>query len=82
MSQYRSVLRTVAAAGLLVLVDPQAGGTCAATTAGHLPPLVIRPNGSSGLMPPPAGPPIGTELGAYETTTCAFEPGSVLLQPA
>lgn len=27
----------------------------------------------------PAGPPIGTELGDYETTTFAFEPGSVLL---
>ncbi|MFG3015854.1 SpoIIE family protein phosphatase [Streptomyces cinerochromogenes] len=103
MSQYRSVLRTVAAAGLpvdamlteadrrasrigldraatclLVLVDPEAG-TCAATTAGHLPPLVIRPNGSSGLMHLPAGPPIGTELGDYEMTTFAFEPGSVLL---
>ncbi|AKJ11723.1 hypothetical protein ABB07_17265 [Streptomyces incarnatus] len=103
MSQYRSVLRTVAAAGLpvdamlteadrraarigldraatclLVLVDPEAG-TCTATTAGHLPPLVIRPNGSTGLMHLPAGPPIGTELGAYEMTTFAFEPGSVLL---
>ncbi|MBP2056234.1 PAS domain S-box-containing protein [Streptomyces griseochromogenes] len=103
MSQYRSVLRTVAASGmpvdamlgeadrraarigldrvatcLLVLMDPQAG-TCAAATAGHLPPLVIRPNGSTGLMSLPAGPPIGTELGDYEMTTFAFEPGSVLL---
>ncbi|MBY8841932.1 SpoIIE family protein phosphatase [Streptomyces sp. SP2-10] len=103
MSQYRSVLRTVAAAGLpvdamlseadrraarigldrvatclLVLMDPEAG-TCTAATAGHLPPLVIRPNGSTGLMHLPAGPPIGTELGEYEMTTFAFEPGSVLL---
>lgn len=103
MSQYRSVLRTVAAAGLpvdamlteadrrsarigldraatclLVLVDPKAG-TCTAATAGHLPPLVIHPNGSTGLLHLPAGPPIGTELGDYEMTTFAFEPGSVLL---
>ncbi|MEW2510567.1 SpoIIE family protein phosphatase [Streptomyces sp. NPDC046870] len=103
MSQYRSVLRTVAAAGLpvdamlteadsraarvgldraatclLVLVDT-AAGTCTAATAGHLPPLVIRPGGRTGLMHLPAGPPIGTELGDYEMTTFAFEPGSVLL---
>ncbi|MFI2200926.1 SpoIIE family protein phosphatase [Streptomyces sp. NPDC020192] len=103
MSHYRSVLRTVAAAGLpvdamlaeadrtaarigldrvatclLVLLDTGAG-TCTAATAGHLPPLVIRPNGSTGLMHLPAGPPIGTELGDYEMTTFAFEPGSVLL---
>ncbi|WP_189397106.1 SpoIIE family protein phosphatase [Streptomyces sp. FBKL.4005] len=103
MSQYRSVLRTVAAAGLpvdamlteadrraarigldraatclLVLLDTEAG-TCTAATAGHLPPLVIRPGGSAGLMHLPAGPPIGTELGDYEMTTFAFEPGAVLL---
>ncbi|MEU2062011.1 SpoIIE family protein phosphatase [Streptomyces sp. NPDC013455] len=103
MSQYRSVLRTVAAAGLpvdamlteadrraarigldrvatclLVLLDTEAG-TCTAATAGHLPPLVIRPNGSAGLMHLPAGPPLGTELGDYEMTTFACEPGSVLL---
>ncbi len=87
MSQYRSALRTVAAAGLppdamlaeadhraarigldrfatclLVLVDPEAG-TCTAATAGHLPPLVIRPHSNAGLIRLPAGPPIGTELG-------------------
>ncbi|GAB7106769.1 SpoIIE family protein phosphatase [Streptomyces phaeofaciens JCM 4814] len=103
MSQYRSVLRTVAATGLavdamldeadrtaarigldrpatcvLVLVDSEAG-TCTAATAGHLPPLLIRPNGDTGLISLPAGPPIGTELGDYEATTFAFEPGSVLL---
>ncbi|MEU2285362.1 SpoIIE family protein phosphatase [Streptomyces sp. NPDC013178] len=103
MSQYRSVLRTVAAAGLpvdamlreadrraarigldrvatclLVLVDPQAG-TCTAASAGHLPPVVIRSGGGTEVLTLPAGPPMGTELGDYEMTTFAFEPGAVLL---
>jgi serine/threonine protein phosphatase PrpC len=97
MSQYRSVLRTVAAAGLpvdamlreadrrarvatclLALVDPQAQ-TCTAASAGHLPPVVISPGGGTEVMTLPAGPPVGTELGDYEMTTFAFEPGTVLL---
>ncbi|MFJ8109947.1 SpoIIE family protein phosphatase [Streptomyces sp. NPDC096132] len=103
MSQYRSVLRTVAASGqpvhdmlaeadrraalagldrvatcLLVLVDADSG-TCTAATAGHLPPILVRPDGSADILSLPAGPPIGTELGAYEMTTFSFEPGDVLL---
>ncbi|MFE0454659.1 SpoIIE family protein phosphatase [Streptomyces sp. NPDC058914] len=103
MSQYRSVLRTVAASGLpvhamlgeadrraarigldrvatclLVLVDHEAG-TCTAATAGHLPPILVHPDGGTEMLHLPAGPPIGTELGDYEMTTFAFEPGAVLL---
>lgn len=103
MSQYRSVLRTVAVSGLpvdamlgeadrraarigldrvatclLVLVDPRAD-TCTAATAGHLPPVVIHPDGSADVLNLSAGPPIGTELGDYEMTTFAFGPDAVLL---
>ncbi|WP_159074134.1 SpoIIE family protein phosphatase [Streptomyces dioscori] len=103
MSQYRSLLRTVAASGmpvekilgetdrrvahigldraatcLLALMDPQAG-TCTVASAGHLPPVVIRPGGDSRMLWAPAGPPIGTELGDYESITVRMEPGTVLL---
>ncbi|MEU9150156.1 SpoIIE family protein phosphatase [Streptomyces sp. NPDC048417] len=103
MSQYRSVLRTVAASGLpvdemlgeadrraarigldrvatclLVLVDPE-HGTCTASTAGHLPPVVLRPDGSAEVLDLTAGPPLGTELGDYEMTTFSLEPDAVLL---
>ncbi len=103
MSQYRSLLRTVAASGmpvekilgetdrrvahigvdrvatcLLALMDPQAG-TCTVASAGHLPPVVIQPGSGPQLLWAPAGPPIGTELGDYESITVRIEPGAVLL---
>ncbi|MEV2211586.1 SpoIIE family protein phosphatase [Streptomyces sp. NPDC050997] len=103
MSQYRSLLRTVAASGmpvdeilgeadrrvahigldrvatcLLVLMDPQAG-TCTAASAGHLPPVVVGPGGTPEVLWLPAGPPIGTELGDYESITVRMEPGAALL---
>ncbi|KUN87177.1 SpoIIE family protein phosphatase [Streptomyces griseoruber] len=63
---------------LLVLVDPGTD-TCTAATAGHLPPVLVRPDGAAKVLSLPAGPPIGTELGDYEVTTFSFEPGDVLL---
>ncbi|MFH9060929.1 SpoIIE family protein phosphatase [Streptomyces coeruleorubidus] len=103
MSQYRSLLRTLAAAGtsvdkilgefdrqvtqlgldrlatcLLAVMDPRAG-TCTAASAGHLPPAVLRPDGSIEVLWPPAGPPIGTGLGGYESFTVQMDPGATLL---
>ncbi|MEU1159464.1 SpoIIE family protein phosphatase [Streptomyces sp. NPDC005921] len=105
MSQYRSVVRTIAtsdsgltvdemlrkadhraarigldrvATCLLVLADPE-HGTCTAATAGHLPPVIVRPDGSAEVLDLPAGPPIGTELGDYELTTFSWDPDAVLL---
>ncbi|MGW3726572.1 SpoIIE family protein phosphatase [Streptomyces sp. NPDC000851] len=103
MSQYRSLLRTVAASDmpvddilgevdrrvahigldrvatcLLVLMDPQAG-ICTAASAGHLPPLAVHPGGTSEMLWLPAGPPLGAELGDYESVTVPTEPGTVLL---
>ncbi|MFI5799015.1 PP2C family protein-serine/threonine phosphatase [Streptomyces sp. NPDC051677] len=63
---------------LLALMDPQAG-TCTVSGAGHLLPLVIQPGGVPQMLWAPAGPPIGTELGDYESITVRIEPGDVLL---
>ncbi|GAA2415400.1 SpoIIE family protein phosphatase [Streptomyces coeruleofuscus] len=103
MSQYRSLLRTLAASGasvdkilgefdrqvtqlgldrlatcLLAVIDPRTG-TCTAASAGHLPPAVLRPDGSIEVLWPPAGPPIGTGLGGYESFTVQMDSGTTLL---
>ncbi len=103
MSQYRSLLRTIAASGtgidsiltefdrkvaqlgldrlatcLLAVMDPRAG-TCTAASAGHLPPAVLRPGGSIEVLWLPAGPPIGTGLGGYESLTVRMDRGTTLL---
>ncbi|PWI20386.1 diguanylate cyclase [Streptomyces sp. Act143] len=77
--------RMIAASGfdrvatcLLALGDP-ATDTISYANAGHLPPLRITPEGRVELVPLPAGPPLGTGLGAYETVTRSGLPGGTLL---
>ncbi|MFD4600249.1 PP2C family protein-serine/threonine phosphatase [Streptomyces sp. NPDC058464] len=53
--------------------------TRTAATAGHLPPVVLRPDGGAEVLDLTAGPPLGTELGDYEMTTFSLEPEAVLL---
>ncbi|MFJ1876866.1 PP2C family protein-serine/threonine phosphatase [Streptomyces chartreusis] len=103
MSQYRSLLRTIAASGagvdkilgefdrqvaqlgldrlatcLLAVMDPGAG-TCTAASAGHLPPARVRRDSNVEVLWLPAGPPIGTGLGGYESLTVRMDPGTTLL---
>lgn len=103
MSQYRSLLRTIATSGmsadkilggfdrrvahvgldrlatcLLTVMDSRAG-TCTVASAGHLPPAIVRPSGSTEILWLPAGPPIGTGLGGYESITVRMERGTVPL---
>lgn len=77
--------RMIAASGfdrvatcLLALGDP-ATDTISYANAGHLPPLAITSEGHVELVPLPAGPPLGTGLGAYETVTRPGLPGGTLL---
>ncbi|MFI9827676.1 SpoIIE family protein phosphatase [Streptomyces sp. NPDC051913] len=77
--------RMIAASGfdrvatcLLALGDP-ATDTISYANAGHLPPLRISAEGQVELVPLPAGPPLGTGLGAYETVTRPGQPGGTLL---
>lgn len=63
---------------LLALGDP-ATDTVSYANAGHLPPLRILPDGRVELVPRPAGPPLGTGMGVYETVTRPGVPGGVLL---
>ncbi|WP_373305747.1 SpoIIE family protein phosphatase [Streptomyces filipinensis] len=60
---------------LLALMDPGTG-TCTTASAGHLPPAAVRPDGSIKVWWLPAGPPIGTGLGGYESLTVRMDRGT------
>lgn len=66
-----------AATCLLAIVDP-AAGVCTLANAGHLPPAAILEQGVR-LLNVPAGPPLGTGVGGYESIVIPSWPGPVLL---
>ncbi|MGW0658917.1 SpoIIE family protein phosphatase [Streptodolium elevatio] len=66
-----------AATCLLAIVDP-AAGACTLANAGHLPPAAILEQGVR-LLDVPAGPPLGTGVGGYESMVIPSWPGPVLL---
>ncbi|MEU1707603.1 SpoIIE family protein phosphatase [Streptomyces sp. NPDC005706] len=68
---------TVGATCLYAAYDPV---TCQCTlvSAGHPPPVVIRPDGATHLVDLSPGPPLAVGGMPYETTTITLEPGSVL----
>ncbi|MEU9166312.1 SpoIIE family protein phosphatase [Streptomyces sp. NPDC048420] len=63
---------------VLALLDPDAGHAVLAT-AGHVPPLLVRPDTAPELADLPVGPPLGTGSGGYESRHCPLPPGSLLL---
>ncbi|WP_250401037.1 PP2C family protein-serine/threonine phosphatase [Streptomyces cellostaticus] len=63
---------------LLARVDPGRGQITLAG-AGHLPPLLIGPDGAAALLPVPVGPPLGTGLGGYDSVTHPASPGQTLV---
>ncbi len=67
----------VGATCLYAIYDPVTG-SCAMASAGHPPPVLVRPDGTAeavGIVP---GPPLSVCGMPYETTTIDLEPGSVL----
>ncbi|MEU2060212.1 PP2C family protein-serine/threonine phosphatase [Streptomyces sp. NPDC013455] len=63
---------------LLARVDPGRGQVTLAS-AGHLPPALIGRDGAASLLPVPAGPPLSTGLGGYESATHRLAPGETLV---
>ncbi|MGW6913448.1 SpoIIE family protein phosphatase [Kitasatospora sp. NPDC054939] len=62
---------------LYVVYDPVAR-TCVAASAGHPPPAVTRPDGTSAYLPVVPGPPLGVGGHPFEAVETVLEPGSVL----
>ncbi|WP_229896085.1 PP2C family protein-serine/threonine phosphatase [Streptomyces cinerochromogenes] len=62
---------------LLARVDPGRGQVTLAS-AGHLPPVLIDRDGTTGVLSVPVGPPLGTGLGGYEPVTHRLAPGETL----
>ncbi|MEV7342092.1 SpoIIE family protein phosphatase [Streptomyces sp. NPDC093544] len=57
--------------------DPRRG-TCELSSAGHLPPVVIRPDGSADLLDIPGGVPLGVGGVPFGTLEVELAPGSLL----
>ncbi|WP_406502576.1 SpoIIE family protein phosphatase [Streptomyces sp. NBC_01602] len=51
---------------------------CAIASAGHLPPVLVRPDGTAEVVGISPGPPLAIGGMPYETTIIDLEPGSVL----
>lgn len=54
-------------------------GTCSFARAGHPPPAVITPDGTSRLLEMPSGAPLGIGGITYTTSEYALAPGSILV---
>jgi serine phosphatase RsbU (regulator of sigma subunit)/anti-sigma regulatory factor (Ser/Thr protein kinase) len=54
-------------------------GTCEVASAGHLPPLLVRPDGSNELLDVSPAPPLGVGTGPIQTRTLPVEDGSLLV---
>lgn len=59
------------------VTDPRAQ-TCTVALAGHLPPVLIHPDGDTELLDLPAGLPVGLGAGATTASVVAFPPGATL----
>jgi len=54
-------------------------GTCEVASAGHLPPLLVRPDGTNELLDVPQAPPLGVGSGLIQSRTLHIEDGSLLV---
>ena len=54
-------------------------GTCELASAGHLPPLLVRPDGTNELLDVMPAPPLGVGTGLIQSRTLTVEDGSLLV---
>ncbi|MGW2063145.1 SpoIIE family protein phosphatase [Streptomyces sp. NPDC001937] len=67
----------IGATCLYAIYDPVTQ-RCAIASAGHLPPVLVRPDGTAEVVGISPGPPLAIGGLPYETTVIDLEPGSVL----
>ncbi|MER6523740.1 SpoIIE family protein phosphatase [Streptomyces sp. NPDC001508] len=68
---------TVGATCLYALYDPVAR-RCAVASAGHPPPVLVHPDGTTEVFEVLPGPPLGVGGMPFEVTSLQLEPGSIL----
>jgi serine phosphatase RsbU (regulator of sigma subunit) len=68
---------TVSATCLYAVYDPVTQ-RCILASAGHPPPVLVRPDGTAEVVEVSPGPPLAIGGMPYETTTIDLDPGSVL----
>ncbi|GGJ60338.1 SpoIIE family protein phosphatase [Streptomyces brasiliensis] len=68
---------TVGAACLYAVYDPVTR-RCTLASAGHPPPVLVRPDGTARFLDVSPGPPLGVGGMPFEAMTVELEPGSVL----
>src|SRR5260370_9409073 len=54
-------------------------GTCEVASAGHLPPLLVRPDGTNELLDVLPAPPLGVGTGLIQSRLLTIEDGSLLV---
>ncbi|MFD4506223.1 SpoIIE family protein phosphatase [Streptomyces sp. NPDC058457] len=67
----------IGASCLYAVYDP-VSGTCSLARAGHPPPVMIHPNGTSSIIDVPVGPPLGLGSLPFEAVEVAMPEGSLL----
>ncbi|MCK7622844.1 SpoIIE family protein phosphatase [Streptomyces sp. RS10V-4] len=69
----------ITGATLLYLVYDPTTGRCRSASAGHVPPALVRPDGTADFLPVPANLPLGLGTSVFETHTVDLPPGSRLV---
>jgi hypothetical protein len=62
---------------IYTVIDP-AGGSCVVALAGHLPPVLVFPDGLTHVPSLPPGMPLGLGEESFEATTISLPPGTTL----
>ncbi|MFJ9563956.1 SpoIIE family protein phosphatase [Streptomyces fuscichromogenes] len=74
---YNAIPGDIGASCLYAVYDP-VSGSCALARAGHPPPVLVRPDGTTQVVDVPAGPPLGLGSLPFEATEVAIPEGSLL----
>ncbi|MFD8724228.1 SpoIIE family protein phosphatase [Streptomyces sp. NPDC059629] len=74
---YHAIPGDIGASCLYGVYDP-VSGTCTLARAGHPPPVLVRPDGTTQVVDVPAGPPLGLGSLPFEATELTIPKGSLL----
>ncbi|MFP8960457.1 sodium/proline symporter PutP [Streptomyces nanhaiensis] len=77
-AESESVAATFMGATCLYAVYDPVSGRCTLARAGHLPPVVVSPEGTATILDLPAGPPLGLGALPFESVEFELEEGSLV----